>query len=194
MSPAQRTQQHLPQPLPPARPWPLAGQPAQAARPEADTVQAALDKPAPALRPTGACTWAAALLERCVALAGPRARQAGASLVPPVVEDGLALMAPGRPLQLVMTALLRTAVDHSSNGGAVHVRAIRQGGRACLTVLAEGRALRPGSAEAPSLLSTRTRLQRLGGSLQLDQPGGSCRAFHVWLPLARNDPRHPAPT
>ena len=181
MSPAQLQPQ---QAQPPFSRWPVVESVA--------AVSAAEPLPPPADGQELPCTWAAALLERCQALAGLHARKAGVHLLPPVVEHGLALMAPLRGLQAVMTALLRCAVEQVSGPGEVQVRAIRQGGRACLSIQFQCTAAWPGLQADQRLQAVRKQLHRMGGSLQLDAAATS-HAMHVWLPLARNDPRHPAP-
>ena len=157
-------------------------------------------------------TRAGPLLERSQALAGPQAQQAGVQLLPPVVEHGLSLLADERRLLQVMNNLVSNAIKYNRPGGQVRLRAIRQGGRSCLTVQDTGLGLSDAQrralfqpfnrlgAEATGvpgtglgLVITQQLVQRMGGSIQVESTPGVGSAFHVWLPLASNDPRHPEP-
>jgi CheY-like chemotaxis protein len=145
-------------------------------------------------------------------MAGPQSQQAGVQVLPAEVEHGLTVLVDERRLLQVLNNLVSNAIKYNRRGGEVRLRAIRQGGRACLTVQDSGlgmtdvqrRALfqpfnRLG-AEATGVPGTglglviaRQLVQRMGGSIQLESMPGVGSAFHVWLPLAANDPLHPEP-
>jgi signal transduction histidine kinase/ActR/RegA family two-component response regulator len=157
-------------------------------------------------------TRAAPLLERCLALAGPQAQQAAVRLAAPLVEHGLTLQTDERRLLQVLNNLVSNAIKYNRPGGEVRLRAIRQGGRACLTVQDTGHGLTDSQrcalfqpfnrlgAETTAvpgtglgLVITRQLVQRMGGSIQVESTPGVGSAFHIWLPLASSDPRHPEP-
>jgi signal transduction histidine kinase len=151
-------------------------------------------------------------LQRALDMAGPQAATAGVQLLPADVEPGLALMADERRLAQVLSNLISNAIKYNRPEGTVRLRAIRQGSRACLSVQDSGRGMTPlqrlslfqpfnrlgaETTAVPGaglgLVITRQLVQRMGGSLQVDSDAGVGTTFHLWLPLAQSDPRHPAP-
>lgn len=133
------------------------------------------------------------LLLHCLALAAPQAQRAQVDLKPPRADHGMRVQADEDLLAQALGRLLDHAIDQHQPGAELTLRAVRQGARACLGVQVCGRGSAAADLGSPALEAAHQLVQRLGGSLGASTAARGARTFHIWLPLASNDPFHPEP-
>lgn len=133
------------------------------------------------------------LLLNCLALAAPQAQRAQVDLKPPRADHGMRVQADEDLLAQALGRLLDHAIDQHQPGAELTLRAVRQGARACLGVQVCGRGSAAADLGSPALEAAHQLVQRLGGSLGASTAARGARTFHIWLPLASNDPFHPEP-
>lgn len=134
----------------------------------------------------------------CVAevLARVAACWQGGPAKPTQVDQGLRVRADAQGLARALTLLAAWVTRQQASRVHLHWRAIRQGGRACISL--HGAGVRPVSAALSPALQVREQavhqaLQVLGASWQRTAIDGASLLHQVWLPLADNDPLHPEP-
>lgn len=133
------------------------------------------------------------LLLHCLGLAEPQARRAQAVLRPPRAENGIRVHADEGLLTQAVERLLHHTLAQQPPGAELTLRATREGGRACLGVQVLGsRGGRPDPG-GPALEAAHQLVQRLGGGLGVSATASGTRGYHIWLPLARDDPFYPQP-
>jgi signal transduction histidine kinase len=133
------------------------------------------------------------LLLHCLGLAAPQAQRAQVILRPPWAEKGMLVQADEALLVQAVERLLHHTLGQQVAGAELTLRATRQGGRACLGVQVLGsRGTRLGGG-SPALEAAHQLVQRLGGGLGSSASAHGTRAFHIWLPLASDDPFCPLP-
>jgi signal transduction histidine kinase len=133
----------------------------------------------------------------------PLAAERAVDLADAVVSPGLRVQGDERALGQVLLNLLSNAVKYNRSGGAVHLRAVRRGGRALLSVEDTGPGMSsdqlarlfepfnrlgaeysgiPGSGLG--LVISRQLVESMGGSLNVLSQAGRGSRFIVKLPLA----------
>ncbi len=133
------------------------------------------------------------LLQQSLALAGPQAQRAKVILRPPWAERNMRVQADEGLLAQAVERLLHHSLSQLSAGAELTLRATRQGGRACVGVQVLGSRGRRPDAGGPALEAAHHLVQRLGGGLGTSTAAPGASGFHIWLPLACDDPFYPQP-